>query len=113
MARTKVSKKEAQNKSGKTKWRPRIISWLKDNQGATLAQLVKNTHPSGKDITKDDDLAKKMQHNFASQKTYLKDEGYLVVVEDEQIFMVTEPDPKDKDSCYIIEGQEDRYNRLG
>lgn len=113
MPARKVSKKEAQSKTGSNKWRPSIIKYLRDNQGATLAQLVKSTHPSKVDITKKADEAKRMQHNFASQKTYLKDEGYVVAVEEEKIYLVTEPDPKDKASCFIIEGQEDRYDRLG
>lgn len=109
--RVVVSKDEYKKlrEKGKTSWRTSIIDYLKSNQGVDEIQLVDNTHPTGLDSDKNPMSEAKKRNNFASVKTHLADDGYLIKAEDNKLFLLTEVVGKD---IVIVKGQEDRYKRL-
>lgn len=106
-----VTKKEMKAKASKNNWRPQIVKFLTDNPGSTLEAIIKATHPTGLDSEGLSLSPEKMKHNFASQKTYLKDDGYLVVSEENKFYIVTKPIPGDREHVEVTD--QDRYNRLG
>ena len=76
-------------KASSGNWKVQLVSYLKDNQGVKELKLYNDTRPDRLDISE----AKK-RHNLASQYTYLRDEGYLVVKEEDKVFLLTEPSDK-------------------
>ena len=89
-------------------WRTSIISHLKENQGIEEIALYKATY-NGNKVT---DQVNKIRHNLASQFTYMRDDGYAVVKEDNKVYLLTEPNPGQKGTFLVIKGQEERAKRL-
>lgn len=89
--------------AAETSWKWKILSWLKNNQGADDMAIYVATRGHAQDEAK----AKK---SLASQYTYLRDEGALVIKDEGKVYVITEPY---KGSIRIIEGQEDRAKQLG
>ena len=97
--------------SAKGSWKMDIVQYLKSNQGTEEIALVDATHPTGMDRDNVELSKSKKRHNFASQKVYLADEGYIVKKENDKLFLLTEPG-KNKGTYTVIPGQEDRVKRL-
>ena len=89
--------------AAETSWKWKILTFLKNNQGATDLEIYQATRGSVEDEPK----AKK---SLASQYTYLRDEGCLILKEEGQVFAVTEPH---KGQIRVIPGMEDRAKQLG
>ena len=89
--------------AAETSWKWKILTFLKNNQGATDLDIYQATRGPVEDEPK----AKK---SLASQYTYLRDEGCLILKEEGQVFAVTEPH---KGQIRIIPGMEDRAKQLG
>lgn len=89
--------------AAETSWKWKILTFLKNNQGATDLDIYQATRGSVEDEPK----AKK---SLASQYTYLRDEGCLILKEEGKVFAVTEPH---KGQIRVIPGMEDRAKQLG
>ena len=89
--------------AAETSWKWKILSFLKNNQGATDLQVYEATRGPAPEEAK----AKK---SLASQYTYLRDEGALVVKEEGRVYVVTEPH---KGEIRIVPGMEDKAKQLG
>ena len=89
--------------AAETSWKWKILTFLKNNQGATDLDIYQATRGSVEDEPK----AKK---SLASQYTYLRDEGCLILREEGKVFAVTEPH---KGQIRVIPGMEDRAKQLG
>ena len=76
---------------------------MKNNQGATDLEIYQATRGSVEDEAK----AKK---SLASQYTYLRDEGCLILKEEGKVFAVTEPH---KGQIRVIPGMESRAKEVG
>lgn len=89
--------------AAETSWKWKILSFLKNNQGATDLQVYEATRGPAPEEAK----AKK---SLASQYTYLRDEGALVVKEEGKVYVITEPH---KGAIRIIPGMEDKAKQIG
>jgi formylmethanofuran dehydrogenase subunit A len=91
-------------KASASNWKAQIIEYLKAHNGSTDLTLYNATRPDRLDITET-----KKVHNIASQLTYLRDDGYVVVKEDKNIFLVAEPQG---DKYMVIKGMEKKAQQL-
>ena len=89
--------------AAETSWKWKILSFLKNNQGATDLQVYEATRGPAPEEAK----AKK---SLASQYTYLRDEGALILKEEGSVYVITEPY---KGKIRVIPGMEDRAKQLG
>lgn len=89
--------------AAETSWKWKILTFLKNNQGATDLDIYQATRGSVEDEPK----AKK---SLASQYTYLRDEGCLILKEEGSVYAITEPY---KGKIRVIPGMEDRAKQLG
>ena len=89
--------------AAETSWKWKILSFLKNNQGATDLQVYEATRGPAPEEAK----AKK---SLASQYTYLRDEGALILKEEGKVYVVTEPY---KGAIRIIPGMEDKAKQIG
>lgn len=89
--------------AAETSWKWKILTFLKNNQGAKDLDIYRATRGP---VTEE----AKAKKSLASQYTYLRDEGCLVVKEDGHVYAVTEPH---KGNIRIIPGMEDRAKQLG
>ena len=89
--------------AAETSWKWKILSFLKNNQGSSDLEIYEATRgPSPEDS--------KAKKSLASQYTYLRDEGALIVKEEGKVYVVTEPY---KGKIRIIPGMEDRARTIG
>jgi hypothetical protein len=89
--------------AAETSWKWKILSFLKNNQGATDLQVYEATRGPAPEEAK----AKK---SLASQYTYLRDEGALILKEEGKVYAITEPY---KGAIRIVPGMEDKAKQLG
>ena len=89
--------------AAETSWKWKILTYLKNNQGVTDLQVYEATRGPAPEEAK----AKK---SLASQYTYLRDEGALVVKEEGKVYVITEPH---KGAIRIIPGMEDKAKQIG
>lgn len=89
--------------AAETSWKWKILSFLKNNQGATDLQVYEATRGPAPEEAK----AKK---SLASQYTYLRDEGALILKEEGSVYVITEPY---KGKIRVIPGMEDKAKQLG
>ena len=89
--------------AAETSWKWKILTYLKNNQGVTDLQVYEATRGPAPEEAK----AKK---SLASQYTYLRDEGALVVKEEGKGYVITEPH---KGAIRIIPGMEDKAKQIG
>ena len=93
-------------KANSGNWKMQLVNYLKEHQGVDEIKLYDATRPENKDLA-----VPKKKHNLASQYTYLRDEGYLVIKEDDKIFLLTEPSDKPGE-CNAIPGMEKKLQSL-
>ena len=89
--------------AAETSWKWKILTFLKKNQGSSDLQIYEATRGPAPEEAK----AKK---SLASQYTYLRDEGALVVKEEGKVYVITEPH---KGAIRIIPGMEDKAKQIG
>lgn len=89
--------------AAETSWKWKILTYLKNNQGSSDLQVYEATRGPAPEEAK----AKK---SLASQYTYLRDEGALIVKEEGKVYAVTEPY---KGAIRIIPGMEDKAKQIG
>lgn len=89
--------------AAETSWKWKILTFLKDNQGSTDLQVYEATRGPAPEEAK----AKK---SLASQYTYLRDEGALILKEEGKVYVITEPH---KGSIRVIPGMEDKAKQIG
>lgn len=89
--------------AAETSWKWKILSWLKNNQGAEDLDIYRATRGP---VTEE----AKAKKSLASQYTYLRDEGALIVKEDGRVYAVTEPH---KGKIRVIPGMEERAKQVG
>ena len=89
--------------AAETSWKWKILTYLKNNQGVTDLQVYEATRGPAPEEAK----AKK---SLASQYTYLRDEGALILKEEGKVYVVTEPY---KGEIRIIPGMEDKAKQIG
>ena len=84
-------------------WKWKILAFLKAHQGSTDMEVYEATRGPASEEGK----AKK---SLASQYTYLRDEGALILKEEGSVYVITEPY---KGKIRVIPGMEDRAKQLG
>jgi hypothetical protein len=89
--------------AAETSWKWKILTFLKNNQGSSDLQIYEATRGPAPEEAK----AKK---SLASQYTYLRDEGALILKEEGSVYVITEPY---KGKIRVIPGMEDRAKQLG
>ena len=89
--------------AAETSWKWKILTFLKNNQGATDLDIYQATRGP---VTEE----AKAKKSLASQYTYLRDEGALIVKEDGRVYAVTEPH---KGQIRVIPGMESRAKEVG
>ena len=89
--------------AAETSWKWKILSFLKNNQGATDLQVYEATRGPASEEAK----AKK---SLASQYTYLRDEGALILKEEGRVYAITEPH---KGAIRVVPGMEDKAKQIG
>lgn len=89
--------------AAETSWKWKILTYLKNNQGVTDLQVYEATRGPAPEEAK----AKK---SLASQYTYLRDEGALILKEEGKVYVITEPH---KGAIRIIPGMEDKAKQIG
>ena len=89
--------------AAETSWKWKILTYLKNNQGVTDLQVYEATRGPAPEEAK----AKK---SLASQYTYLRDEGALILKEEGKVYVVTEPH---KGKIRVIPGMEDKAKQIG
>ena len=89
--------------AAETSWKWKILSFLKKNQGSTDMEIYEATRGPAPEEAK----AKK---SLASQYTYLRDEGALILKEEGSVYAVTEPY---KGQIRVIPGMEDKAKQIG
>ena len=89
--------------AAETSWKWKILTYLKNNQGVTDLQVYEATRGPAPEEAK----AKK---NLASQYTYLRDEGALILKEEGKVYVITEPH---KGAIRIVPGMEDKAKQIG
>ncbi len=105
----KVTVKEANDKrnTSSKSWKHRIAEWLMDgNQGSSCLEVYEGTRPGD---TKR--LSTNKVKGVQSEVTYLRNENYIVDVDDGKIFLVGVPD-KDGKNVNIVEDQVDRFKSM-
>ena len=102
----KVSIKEAKAKraSKSGAWKYAIAESLMGKQGQTCLEVYNAVR---QDDRPDYNKIKSVQ----SEVTYLRNENYIVDVDDKKIFLVGVPN-KDGKTVEIVDGQEDRYEAM-
>ena len=93
----------ALRKRSKGSWKYEIASYLKEHQGTDDITLFDQTRLDSSDWTD-----KQKKNNIASQYSYLRDEGYIVVKDNDKYYLVTEPKSGKGDIFVVIPGQESR-----
>ena len=86
-----------------TSWKWKILTYLKAHQGSEDLEIYEATRGPVSEEAK----AKK---SLASQYTYLRDEGAMIVKEDGCVYAVTEPY---KGKIRILPGMEEKAKQLG
>ncbi len=89
--------------AAETSWKWKILSYLKAHQGSADLEIYEATRGPVSEEAK----AKK---SLASQYTYLRDEGALILKEEGRVYVVTEPY---KGEIRIVPGMEDKAKQLG
>ena len=89
--------------AAETSWKWKILSFLKNNQGATDLQVYEATRGPAPEEAK-------TKKNLASQYTYLRDEGALILKEEGKVYVITEPH---KGAIRIVPGMEDKAKQIG
>ena len=89
--------------AAETSWKWKILTFLKTNQGSTDIQVYEATRGPATEVAK----AKK---SLASQYTYLRDEGALILKEEGKVYAITEPH---RGSIRVIPGMEERAKQVG
>ena len=89
--------------AAETSWKWKILAFLKAHQGSSDLQIYEATRGPAPEEAK----AKK---SLASQYTYLRDEGALILKEEGSVYAITEPY---KGQIKVIPGMEDRAKQLG
>lgn len=89
--------------AAETSWKWKILTYLKNNQGVTDLQVYEATRGP---VTEE----AKAKKSLASQYTYLRDEGCLILKEDGQVYVVTEPH---KGKIRVIPGMESKAKEVG
>lgn len=89
--------------AAETSWKWKILTFLKTNQGSSDLQIYEATRGPAPEEAK----AKK---SLASQYTYLRDEGALILKEEGKVYAVTEPY---KGRIRVIPGMEDKAKQVG
>ena len=89
--------------AAETSWKWKILSYLKAHQGSADLEIYEATRGPVSEEAK----AKK---SLASQYTYLRDEGALILKEEGKVYVITEPH---KGEIRVIPGMEDRAKQLG
>ena len=89
--------------AAETSWKWKILTFLKNNQGATDLEIYQATRGSVEDEPK-------VKKSLASQYTYLRDEGCLILKEEGKVFVVTEPH---KGKIRVIPGMEGKAKAAG
>ena len=84
-------------------WKWKILTYLKAHQGSADLEIYEATRGPVSEESK----AKK---SLASQYTYLRDEGALILKEEGKVYAITEPH---KGDIRVIPGMEDRAKQLG
>jgi hypothetical protein len=95
--------KKMRSKSA-SNWKAQIIEYLKAHNGATDITIYNATRADRLEISET-----KKVHNMASQLTYLRDDGYVVVKEDKQIFLIAEPRGNE---YVVLKGMERKARQL-
>lgn len=96
-----AKQREALTNRSKVPWRERIIEFLRTNGPATPVEIHNATRPDRAEIT---DAMK--THNVASQLTYLKQDGYVLLRDEDNIVPIA--DPKDN----LFDGADKYLERL-
>lgn len=89
--------------AAETSWKWKILTFLKTNQGAKDLDIYRATRGP---VTEE----AKAKKSLASQYTYLRDEGCLILKEDGQVYVVTEPH---KGKIRVIPGMESKAKEVG
>lgn len=89
--------------AAETSWKWKILTFLKTNQGAKDLDIYRATRGP---VTEE----AKAKKSLASQYTYLRDEGCLILKENEQVYVVTEPH---KGKIRVIPGMESKAKEVG
>ena len=89
--------------AAETSWKWKILTYLKAHQGSADLEIYEATRGPVSEEPK----AKK---SLASQYTYLRDEGVLILKEEGKVYAITEPH---KGAIRVIPGMEDRAKQLG
>lgn len=89
--------------AAETSWKWKILTFLKANQGAKDLDIYRATRGP---VTEE----AKAKKSLASQYTYLRDEGCLILKENEQVYVVTEPH---KGKIRVIPGMESKAKEVG
>lgn len=100
-----ITKEQFSNLRGSRKgnWKAQIVEFLMTNQGSTDIEIYNGTRPDRLDISD----FKKMK-NVASQLKYLRDEGYMDMLEDSKRFLIAVPKDGDRENFTVVKGQEQR-----
>ncbi len=89
--------------AAETSWKWKILTFLKNNQGSSDLEIYEATRGPAPEEAK----AKK---SLASQYTYLRDEGALILKEEGKVYAVTEPH---KGQIRVIPGMESKAKQIG
>lgn len=89
--------------AAETSWKWKILTFLKTNQGAKDLDIYRATRGP---VTEE----AKAKKSLASQYTYLRDEGALILKEEGKVYVVTEPH---KGKIRVIPGMEERAKQAG
>lgn len=89
--------------AAETSWKWKILTFLKTNQGAKDLDIYRATRGP---VTEE----AKAKKSLASQYTYLRDEGALILKEEGKVYVITEPH---KGAIRIIPGMEDKAKQIG
>ena len=89
--------------AAETSWKWKILTYLKAHQGSSDIEIYEATRGPASEEAK----AKK---SLASQYTYLRDEGALILKEEGRVYAITEPY---KGEIRIVPGMEDKAKQIG
>lgn len=83
---TKKEREQLANGRRSKPWRDSIVEFLAKNGPATDLEIYDATRPDRPDISK-----QKKIHNVASQLTYLRDDKYVLIRDNDKIVLIADP----------------------
>ena len=85
---TKITKEQREKLTSRRTqpWRTSIVEYLSKGPANDI-EIYNATRPDRLDIS-----ASKKTHNIASQLTYLKDDGYIIIRDEDKLVAIADPD---------------------